>query len=135
MKNHPERSCMAHRESETQRAAAAALRVLIAPSIDGGFVAQGIDIDFTATGDTEELAREHFARAFSETITAYLRLGRDLAGLFKTAVPAEFRKAYFAQPAGAVFVCAVSVPVDGIAKDAHYPSTLSFLRAEHPLAA
>ena len=128
-------NCMAHHESDGFRAAAAALRVLIAPSIDGGYVAQGIDIDFVASGDSAEAARDHFATAFSETVAAYLRRGKDLAGLFKTQVPAEVRQAYFAQPVGALFICAVSLNGDALPAGTHIPNTLSFLQAERPLAA
>ena len=126
--------CMAHVEEAGSTTAAAALHVLISPSVDGGFVAQGIEIDFVASGRTEEETREHFARTFCLTISEYLKRGRDLRGLFKTPAPAEYRKEYFALAKDDMLVCAVQVKKDF---PAHMPipETIGFISAPAPLAA
>lgn len=103
----PSFTCMAHVQKGNAHGVAAQLHVLITESIDGGFVAQGIEIDYAATGETEEAARDHFAKGFVATVRAYLRRGRDLSGLFKSEPPAEFRQAYFNSANQSVFQCAL----------------------------
>jgi len=119
---------MAHHRSGDSDTVTAALNVLVCPAEEGGFIAQGIEIDYLATGATEDLAREHFADGFAMTISAYLNKGRSLDGLFKSRTPAEFIKKYFSAPSQPVFMCLVEqkrMPaVTGV------PSTLAFRTAD-----
>ncbi len=89
----------------------AELRVLVLPAAEGGFVAQGLEIDYVATGVSEDEARERFAKGFVATVSAYLRLGRDLAGLFKSQTPGVYWKAYFEGVEHSVLGCVVSQDV------------------------
>ncbi len=94
----------------TSGASVPALNVLVCPAAEGGFVAQGIEIDYVATGSTEEQARLHFAYGFTKTIAAYLERGRPFDGLFKSRTPQRYIQQYFSldeqQP---IFQCLVEV--------------------------
>lgn len=126
--------CIAHVAEGDSQAVATELHVLIMRSIDGGFVAQGIEIDYVATGESEEQVRDHFASGFTETILSYLRRGRDLAGLFKSATPAQYRHAYFASETQDVLRCAVRFQGNEIPAAAPIPEYLSFRRSHKLLA-
>ena len=129
-------NCMTHVESDGRQAVAAEMHVLVFPGIDGGFVAQGIEIDYVASGQTEEEARDHFAEGFCRTVRSYLTKGRDLSGLFKTATPAEYRQAYFASEGGDVFKCVVGLrSVGELPKNAPVPDVLNFINGGRSLAA
>jgi hypothetical protein len=86
-----------HAHAGDVHAVKAELHVLITQSEDGeGFVAQGLEIDYVATGDTEEAARDHFARGLVATIQAMCKRGRDLAALItKSRAPTEAWAKYF----------------------------------------
>ena len=122
--------CVAHVQDGDAQGVAAELHVLIVPSLDGGFIAQGIEIDYAASGATEEEVRDHFATGFCATVISYLKRGRDLSGLFKTDAPAEFRQAYFANEIQPVLRCAVGVKEKGvrIPSSAPVPEFLNFVR-------
>jgi hypothetical protein len=126
-KPHP---CVAHVQTGTAQAVAAALHVLIVPGIDGGYIAQGIEIDYAASGATEDEVREHFAKGFCSTIVSYLRRGRDLNGLFKTSVPGEFRRQYYGGDIQPVLTCAVGVRETGVhvPERAPIPEFLAFVK-------
>lgn len=76
------RAALAHVSDGDRHAVAANLRVLILPDEEGhGYVAQGLDIDYLATGETVDEVRENFAVGLLRTVEAYLRRGRPLSGL------------------------------------------------------
>jgi hypothetical protein len=95
MKSH---TVIAHAHSGDLHAVTAELHVLVSQSEDGeGFVAQGLEIDYVATGATEEEARDHFASGFLRTIRAMCKRGRDLGALFtKSKAPPDAWTKYFA---------------------------------------
>ncbi len=126
------RPFLAHAVSTERQFVAADLRVLIAPGAGGGFVAQGIEIDYVATGATEEEARERFADGFIATIRSYLRRNRPLSGLFKSAAPAEAREAYFDQETKPMFWCEITEDFGPATQGAPIPRSISFVR--HPNA-
>jgi hypothetical protein len=133
MKKTSIQDCVEHLEDGRHQAAAAALHVLISPSLDGGFVAQGIEIDFAASGASEEEAREHFAVTFCATVQEYLKRGCDLSGLFKSPVPAELRKEYFARAKGDVLICAVGISKSEVAEDSPIPENFGFISSSVPI--
>jgi hypothetical protein len=128
---------MTHVASGESHAVGAELHVLVMPSCDGGYFAQGLEIDYTATGATEAEARDRFARGFTATIQSYLRLGRDLGALFsKARTPPEYVQAYYASARRHVLHCmviAVDVP-DDTQRPAAIPRQFSFCSAERPQA-
>lgn len=122
---------ISHTRTEQGEEVAAALNVLVCPAEEGGYIAQGIEIDYLATGATEELAREHFAEGFAATLEAYLKRKRPLDGLFKSRTPAEYIKQYFSAPAQPVFVCLVSRSRElAEAVEPGIPQTLAFRTAD-----
>lgn len=136
MKKSPTPPCLTHVQAADGDAVSAELHVLVMPSIDGGFIAQGIEIDYVASGETEEEVRNRFADGFCRTIMSYLERKRDLAGLFKTATPAEYRQAYFAQATGPILRCAVGRLSDQeLPESAPVPKYLNFVRTNHAYAA
>lgn len=130
MKKKAPHPCVAHVKNGSAQAVAAELHVLIVPGIDGGYVAQGIEIDYTASGASEDEVREHFAKGLCATIVSYLKRGRDLAGLFKASVPAEFRQAYFSNQIQPILRCAIGVENTDveIPESAPIPAFLNFVR-------
>jgi hypothetical protein len=136
MKTKTPHPCMTHVQGDHGQAVAAELHVLIMPGEDGGFIAQGIEIDYVAAGATEEEVQDHFAKGFCATIVSYLKRGRDLSGLFKTDTPAQYRKAYFATDIQPVLRCAVGVREQGVQvpESAPIPAYLNFVRAAHARA-
>lgn len=120
---------MTHLASGDQHAVAAELHVLVMRSPDGGFFAQGLEIDYTATGATEEEARNRFAHGFTATIHSYLRRGRDLGAIFsKSHTPPEYWKAYYSGARKHVLHCMVistDAPID-----APIPRNISFCSTE-----
>lgn len=132
MKAKAKKLVVAHSHTEDGDTVTAALNVLVCPAEEGGFIAQGIEIDYLATGATEELAREHFAEGFAMTVATYLSRQRPLDGLFKTRTPAAFIQQYFASPSQPVFVCLVEQKQ--LPKTVGIPKTLAFHRADCALA-
>jgi predicted RNase H-like HicB family nuclease len=120
-------SCVAHVADGNNHGVAAALNVLIVPAAEGGYYAQGIEIDFAATGKTEEEVREHFQESFVATIRRYIDRGRSLSGLFKASTPPEYRQAYFSGSSRQVFVCAIGHEQTGLPDDASIPGVLNFI--------
>ncbi len=118
---------LAHVDDGRQQAVLAELRVLVAPSALGGYVAQGLEIDYVACGDTEEEARTRFSRGFVATVRKFISRQRPLDGLFKTSAPAEARRAYFAATTQHVFRCAVFQGLEEIPADIGVPRSLAFV--------
>ncbi len=127
---------MTHAASGGNHAVEAELRVLVMPSADGGFFAQGLEVDYVATGATEREARERFAHGFTATIQSYLRRGRDLGALFsKARTPPEYEQAYFAGARKHVLHCVVVEGVGNLPADAQVPRRLSFCSTDRPQVA
>ena len=125
---------MAHIQDGDVHGVATELHVLIMPASEGGYVAQGIEIDYTATGVTEEDVREHFAKGFIATIRSYLHRRRELKGLFKTKTPAHFVEAYYASKDRPVFRCAIGQSLPE-AEARAMPNILMFIQAVDQAAA
>lgn len=121
--------CLSHIEEKDIQAVGAELNVLIYQGLDGGFIAQGIEIDYVASGNTEEEVRDRFADGFCRTILAYLKRERPLDGLFKSQAPAEVRQAYFAGQERDIFRCEVGLKKQ-IPETAPVPRTLAFHRPQ-----
>jgi hypothetical protein len=129
MKTTPsENLVMAHVQDEDLHAVVAELHVLIRPAAEGGFYAQGIEIDYLATGATEEEARDRFTYGFIKTVRSYLKKNRSLDGLFKTAAPAEARKEYYSSSNTAVFQCLITQQLrDELPENAPIPRVFNFM--------
>lgn len=132
MKKHIASSSIAHVSDGDRHAVAARLHVLVMPGEDGGYFAQGIEIDYTATGDTEEAARDHFAHGFIETVRAYLRRGRDLSALYeKSRTPGKYVEAYYAAARKDAFGCVVRMDLgEEVAADVALPREFNFIPAQ-----
>lgn len=123
-----------HQRSEDRHAVAAQLRVLIVPADEGGFVAQGLEIDYLAAGATIEEVQANFAEGLMRTVQAYLRRGRPLDGLFrKGRTPPEAWQMWLDGERHDKLTCATVLPL-GVPKDAPFFDHIAFRQAL-PLAA
>jgi len=128
-------SNLAHVEEGRLHAVAACLHVLVVPSEDGGYYAQGIEIDYGASGATVEEAKKHFERGFVETLRAYVRRGVDLAKLYTVSTtPDEYKEAYAVARRQPVFECVVGVEVPEAANN-RVPNCLGFVLSPAAVAA
>lgn len=85
-----------HSADGSRHAIVAQLRVLIAPSVDGGYYAQGLEIDYVSTGKTIEEVKNNFTRGLLLTVESYIRRNRSLMALFsKSHTPPEAWQAWF----------------------------------------
>lgn len=121
--------CLSHFEEKGIQAVGAELNVLIYQGSDGDFIAQGIEIDYVASGSTEAEVRDRFADGFCQTILSYLRRDRPLNGLFKSQAPAEILQAYFAGQERDILRCEVGFKKQ-IPVTAPVPRTLAFHRPQ-----
>lgn len=105
---------MAHHVTDGgMHAVAAQLRVLILPADEGGFVAQGLEIDYLSTGTTVEEVRENFAHGLIRTIEAYLKRGRPLKALFaKGRTPPEAWELWLGGEGKDVLTCSAVVDLN-----------------------
>ena len=78
-----------HVSEGDRHAVAAQLRVLICSDDEGGFVAQGLEIDYCATGASVEQVQERFAQGLLRTAERLVKRGRSLSALMKTQTPRE----------------------------------------------
>lgn len=85
---------VAHVHDGDRHAVAAALWVLITPADAGGYVAQGLQIDYVATADTLDEVKDRFAQGLLKTIESLIRRNRPLSALFKSKTPPEAWQAY-----------------------------------------
>lgn len=85
---------MTHAKQGDRHAVAAHLRVLIVPAAEGGFVAQGLEVDYVATGATVEDAQHRFAEGFLRTVRSIIRRNSRLDSLFKSKAPRSAWAAY-----------------------------------------
>jgi len=85
---------MTHAKQGDRHAVAAHLRVLIVPAAKGGFVAQGLEVDYVATGATVEDAQHRFAEGFLRTMRSIIRRDSRLDSLFKSKAPRGAWAAY-----------------------------------------
>ena len=106
---------------------AVALRVLVSRSPSGDyFVAQGLDIDYVATGKTEEEAQKHFQTGFIETVRAMIQRGRDIGALYtKSSAPQQAWKSFFAAAKQHIFACKVDISGE-IAPEVEVPESIFF---------
>ncbi len=116
---------MAHVKAGDIHSVIAELRVLVMPT-EGGYFAQGLEIDYVATGETEEEVKERFAEGFVRTVHANIRRGRGLNGLFKSSTPPEHFQSYLASAMRPVLSCQVAIQLPEEARNL-IPSVLSFL--------
>lgn len=83
-----------HRSNDGKHTVAAQLRVLVCPAEEGGYVAQGLEIDYCSTGATVEDVQKRFATGFLMTVEALIKRGRPLSALFKSVTPPEIWQEY-----------------------------------------
>ncbi|MEH6420981.1 hypothetical protein [Pseudomonas sp. CGJS7] len=126
---------MAHVQVGDREAVAAELHVLLCEAADGGYLAQGIEIDYTATGATEEEAKDHFAKGFTRTVKAYLERNRALEGLFKSRTPAEYIAAYYEGTVRPELCCVVTHRRVEVPAHVPVPHVIAFLKQREQTAA
>lgn len=85
---------MAHAQHGDSHIVAAQLRVLITQESCGNYVAQGLEIDYCATGHSVEEVQERFATGFLRTVESLIRTQRPLGALFKSRTPPETWQEY-----------------------------------------
>lgn len=118
------------KSSDGKHAVDAQLRVLILPSEDGGYIAQGLEIDYLTTGQTVEEVKANFAHGLLLTIEAYIKRNRPLDALFaKGKTPAEAWGLWLESENRDVLTCGTVVALD-IPKDTNFFKSLSFREAE-----
>lgn len=100
---------VAHAQDGDGHLVAAQLRVLISPDPSGGYVAQGLDIDYCATGVSIQQVQDRFLNGFVRTIEALLRRDRPLSALFKSKTPPEVWQAYMDSTRKDELTCATFV--------------------------
>lgn len=109
----------------------AQLRVLICPDSQGGFVAQGLEMDYCATGATEQQVQERFADGFLGTIESLLKRNRSLSALFKSRTPSEEWQRYIEGELHHELTCATVVDLTQ-KMPAEVPfKSLAFCRPRH----
>ena len=82
----------------------AGLHVLLAPDGDG-WHAQGLQIDYAASGTTIEEVKDAFVRGFVGTIRANLKRFGSIDRLLRRQAPSSYFQQYYANPPGAVLAC------------------------------
>lgn len=100
---------IAHAQEGDGHLVAAQLRVLICKEPTGGYVAQGLDIDYCATGSTVEQVQERFVSGFVRTIETLLRKDRPLGALFKSKTPPDVWQSYMDSARQDELTCATFV--------------------------
>lgn len=118
------------KSSDGKHAVDAQLRVLILPSEDGGYIAQGLEIDYLTTGQTLEEVKANFAYGLLLNIEAYIKRNRPLDALFaKGKTPAEAWGLWLESGNRDVLTCGTVVALD-IPKDTNFFRYLSFREAK-----
>lgn len=131
MTTRKQKPCIAHAQQGDSHIVAAQLRVLICPDAEGGFVAQGLEVDYCATGATEEQVQERFAKGFLGTIESLLKRGRSLSALFKSQTPIDEWKKYIEGESRHKLACATVVDLSDV-MPAEVPfRSLAFCHARH----
>jgi len=122
---------MAHHASDDgKHTVAAQLRVLILPADDGGFVAQGLEIDYLSTGRTVEEVRTNFSSGLIRTIEAYIKRERPLSGLFaKGRTPPEAWQLWLESEGQDVLTCGTVVDL-ALPKNTNFFKSIAFREAE-----
>lgn len=122
---------MAHIDDGDKHVVAAQLRVLITPSADGGYVAQGLEIDYVATGGTIEEAQNRFVEGWVRTVRALIDRGRSLDAMFKSQTPREIWRQYLDSDRRDLLTCATVLDLsDRLPEGAPFHG-LAFCRPEH----
>lgn len=125
---------LVHQRGKDHQAVAAQLRVLIVPADGGGFVAQGLEIDYLAAGATLAEVQTNFAEGLMRTVQAYLRRGRKLDALFrKGRTPPEAWQMWLDGERHDKLTCATVVPL-GVPADTAFFDQIAFRQAQ-PLVA
>ena len=126
-----EKFVVAHRASKDgKHLVAAQLRVLVCPSDDGGFVAQGLEIDYLSTGRTVEEVKNNFASGLIRTIEAYIKRNRPLSGLFaKGRTPPEAWELWLDGDRKDVLTCGTVVDL-ALPENTSFFSSIAFREAE-----
>lgn len=119
-----------HQESgDGKHAVDAHLRVLIFPAQGGGYVAQGLEIDYLTTGKTLEEVRNNFARGLLRTIESYIKRNRSLDALFdKGKTPAKAWGLWLERTSEEVLSCEAIVALDS-PENTNFFRYLSFRQA------
>jgi hypothetical protein len=63
---------------------------------DGSWVAQGLEIDYASYGNTIPEVKERFEHGLAQTISAHIRVHRNLEHLISSVAPAEVWSDYIA---------------------------------------
>lgn len=128
---------LAHVEDGNVHAVATSLRVLISPADAGGFVAQGLEIDYVATGETVEEVQDHFARGLLRTIEGLIRRNRPLSALFKSRTPPEAWQAFMNSQGQDQLTCGVVVDLrPKLPERSQFPfDSLAYCRTAEPIHA
>lgn len=103
------KTVMAHVVDGNNHSVAAQLHVLISPTEEGGYVAQGLEIDYCSTGHSIDEVQQNFARGFLMTIETLLKRNRPLGALFKSRTPPEVWQEYIDSSRQDELVCATLV--------------------------
>lgn len=111
----------------------ARMRVLIEPAKEGGYVAQGLELDYVATGKTVEEVQQRFADGIVRTIRVLVSRGKSLSALFKSSAPRDAWDRYLSQETGDVFTCATVIDLPNVAESALPYRSIAFL--QHSAAA
>ncbi len=128
----PQKPCLFHIKKDVHHAVVAQLRVLICPADEGGYVAQGLEIDYCAAGATVEEVQERFAKGLLRTAESYVKRGRSLSGMMAAKTPADVWDEYLALQANDQheLTCATFVEYDPASLPAGMPFTsLAFCEA------
>lgn len=73
------------------------LRVMISQETDGAWIAQGLEIDYFAQGESLEAAKESFADGLAATVKEHLQFYGTIKGLLVVAPPEAWQAFYAAQ--------------------------------------
>lgn len=96
VRRHPAGATLAHIDTRNASVVAIGnLRVLITKE-DDFWVAQGLEIDYAAYGSTIPEVKDRFESGLAETISAHLRVHRNLEHLISSVSPPEVWQDYIA---------------------------------------
>lgn len=131
MKKPDATTVMAHIDAGDVQSVAAQLRVLIYPGKEGGYIAQGLEIDYVSTGCTVDEVQDHFAKGLLLTVQSYLRRGRSLDALFqKGRTPTEAWQRWFSSDRH-VLTCGTVVDLArDLPADAPFFRSLAFCKSD-----
>lgn len=91
-------------EGDTHVVGVLALRVLLVEDTSGWF-AQGLDIDYAASGDTADAAKHNFQEGFCATVHEHLVMHGDINRLLKPAEQDAWKEFYETPKLAKSFSC------------------------------